>query len=38
MGQRYFRLEDEKQWPVLARNHDIANGRGHNTKVKSAIV
>ena len=36
VGQRYCRLEDQKPWPVFARNQDFAIGRGLKPKIKSA--
>ena len=36
--QRYCRLENQKQWLVLAHNHNFATGRGLKPKVKSVNV
>ena len=33
-SQRYRKMEDQKQWPSLARNQDFAEGGGPEVNVK----
>ena len=37
-GQRYRKMEDQKPWPGLARNHDFAEGGGIEVNLKSENV
>ena len=36
MGQRYRRIEDQKQWLCLALKQDLIKGNGLNQQLKSA--
>ena len=37
-GQRYRKMEDQKPWPGLARNHNFAEGGGIEVNLKSENV
>ena len=37
-GQRYRKMEDQKPWSGLARNHDFAEGGGLEVNLRSENV